>query len=54
MPRQFIPRRADLIGMRRGENFHRGIARILLSEHIQPHVAALAEHFAINQWAGAA
>src|SRR6202044_4020364 len=45
--RQFVPRRADLIGMRGGQNLERGRVRDFLPEHVEPHVAPLTEHLAI-------
>src|SRR5271155_1563406 len=47
MRRKLVARRARLIGMRGGENFQRRRARLVLLEHVEPHVAALAKNFAI-------
>jgi len=44
VPRQFVARRADLIGMRGGEDGRRSIRRVVVLHFVEPHVIALAEY----------
>ena len=47
VPRQLVAGRTGLIGMRGGKNGCAAAVGLLLPELIEPHVAALAEDFAI-------
>ena len=43
VPRQFVPGRARLVGVRGGEDGSAPLRRALLLQHVEPHIAALAK-----------
>ena len=49
---EFVARRADLIGMRAGEDRGRGVVRAVVLEHVEAHVGALLNDSVKIGWAG--